>query len=89
MLKDPRAATLASNFVYHWLDMKRLEEVEPDRAIFPYASGRGDPRDDYLTELELFAKSIFDEDRSVVEFLSAQAHLFERARWRCSTASTT
>jgi len=72
MLKDPRAATLSSNFVYHWLDMKRLEEVEPDRAIFPYASGRGDPRGDYLTELDLFAKSIFDEDRSVVDFLSAK-----------------
>ncbi len=43
MLKDPRADSLAKNFVFHWLDMKRLEEVEPDRAIFPYASGRGDP----------------------------------------------
>ena len=54
MLKDPRAESLASNFVYHWLDMRRLEEVEPDRAIFPYASARGDPREDYLKELELF-----------------------------------
>jgi hypothetical protein len=72
MLKDPRAGTLASNFVYHWLDLKRLEEVEPDTSIFPYASGRGDPRDDYLTELELFAKSIFDEDRSVVDFMTAK-----------------
>jgi hypothetical protein len=72
MLKDPRAETLASNFVYHWLDLKRLEEVEPDTSIFPYASGRGDPRDDYLTELSLFAKSIFDEDRSVVDFMTAK-----------------
>jgi mono/diheme cytochrome c family protein len=79
MLKDPRAETLASNFVYHWLDLKRLEEVEPDRAIFPYASGRADPRDDYLTELELFAKSIFDEDRSVVDFMAAKhTYLNER-----------
>jgi hypothetical protein len=72
MLKDPRAATLASNFVFHWLDLKRLEEVEPDTSIFPYASGSGDPRADYLTELELFAKSIFDEDRSVVEFMTGK-----------------
>jgi hypothetical protein len=79
MLRDPRAGTLASNFVYHWLDMKRLEEVEPDRAIFPYASGRDDPREDYLTELDLFAKSIFDEDRSVTEFLSGKhTYLNER-----------
>jgi hypothetical protein len=79
MLKDPRAETLASNFVYHWLDLKRLEEVEPDTSIFPYASGRGDPREDYLTELTLFAKSIFDEDRSVVDFMTAKhTYLNER-----------
>ncbi len=72
MLKDPKAGTLASNFVYHWLDLKRLEEVEPDTSIFPYASGRGDPRADYLTEIELFAKSLFDEDRSVAEFMTAK-----------------
>jgi hypothetical protein len=72
MLKDPRAETLASNFVFHWLDLKRLEEVEPDTSIFPYASGRGDPREDYLTELELFAKSIFDEDSSVLDFMTAK-----------------
>jgi hypothetical protein len=79
MLKDPRAETLASNFVYHWLDLKRLEEVEPDTSIFPYASGRGDPREDYLTELSLFAKSLFDEDRSVVDFMTAK-HTFVNER---------
>jgi hypothetical protein len=79
MLKDPRAGTLAANFVFHWLDMRRLGEVEPDRAIFPYASGRGDPRGDYLKELELFAKSIFDEDRSVADLLTAKhTYLNER-----------
>ena len=71
MLSDERAETLASNFVYQWLDMVRLEEVEPDRAVFPYASGLGDPRGDFVTELTLFAKSIFDEDRSVVDLLTA------------------
>src|SRR5690606_33347919 len=49
MLEDSRAETLASNFVHQWLDIKRIEEVEPDTQIFPYASGRGDPREDYLT----------------------------------------
>jgi hypothetical protein len=79
MLKDPRAETLAGDFVYHWLDLKRLGEVAPDNSIFPYASGRGDPRADYLTELKLFSKSLFDEDRSVVEFLTAKhSYLNER-----------
>ena len=39
--------TLASNFVHQWLDMKRLDEIVPDSAVFPYASGRSDPRDGF------------------------------------------
>src|SRR5690606_12972802 len=79
MLKDPRAETLASNFMHQWLDMKRLEEVEPDRSIFPYASGRGDPREDYLTEFTLFAQSIFEEDRSILDLMTAKhTYLNER-----------
>ena len=79
MLKDPRAETLASDFVNLWLDMRRLEEVDPDVEIFPYASGRGDPREDYLTELTLFANSIFAEDRSVLDLMTAKhTYLNER-----------
>jgi hypothetical protein len=72
MLADSRAVTLASNFVHQWLDMKRLDEIVPDSAVFPYASGRSDPRDDFRTELTLFADSIFKEDRSVVDLLKAR-----------------
>jgi hypothetical protein len=79
MLDDPRASSLASNFVYHWLNMRRLNDVDPDRSIFPYASGRGDPRADYMTELTLFAKSIFDENLSVVDFMTAK-HTFVNER---------
>lgn len=79
MLADPRAATLASNFVHQWLDMKRLDDIVPDQAVFPYASGVGDPREDFRTELTLFAKSIFDEDRSVLDLLSAR-HTFVNER---------
>jgi hypothetical protein len=79
LLADPRSETLASNFVYQWLDMRRLDEVVPDRDVFPYASGLGDPREDYLTELELFADSIFRENRSVADLLSADhTYLNER-----------
>jgi hypothetical protein len=79
MLADPRSVTLASNFVHQWLDMKRLDEIVPDSAVFPYASGRSDPRDDFRTELTLFADSIFREDRSVVDLLRARhTYLNER-----------
>jgi mono/diheme cytochrome c family protein len=79
MLADQRSLTLASNFVQQWLDMKRLDEIVPDSAVFPYASGRSDPRDDFRTELTLFADSIFREDRSVIDLLRAKhTYLNER-----------
>jgi hypothetical protein len=79
MLADPRSVTLASNFVHQWLDMKRLDEIVPDSAVFPYASGRSDPRDDFRTELTLFADSLFKEDRSVIDLLRA-THTFVNER---------
>src|ERR1700730_5687388 len=79
MLADPRSKTLASDFVFQWLDMKRLDEVVPDTNVFPYASGRMDPRQDFRTELTLFSDSIFREDRSVVDLLNAKhTYLNER-----------
>ena len=79
MLADQRSLSLASNFMHQWLDMKRLDEIVPDAAVFPYASGRADPRRDFKTELTLFADSIFRDDRSVVDLLSA-SHTFVNER---------
>jgi hypothetical protein len=79
MLADPRSATLAGNFVHQWLDLKRLDEIVPDSAVFPYASGRNDPRTDFRTELTLFADSIVREDRSVVDLMRA-THTFLNER---------
>jgi hypothetical protein len=79
LLADPRADTLASNFAYQWLHLQRLEEVQPDRSIFPYASGGGDPRSEYVTETTMFVNSLFRENRSVVDLLTARhTYLNER-----------
>ena len=79
MLADPRSKTLANNFVFQWLNMSKLDEVVPDNDVFPYASGRMDPRQDFRTELALFSDSIFREDRSVVDLLRANhTYLNER-----------
>jgi mono/diheme cytochrome c family protein len=72
MLADPKSKTLASDFVFQWLEMTRLDDVIPNTDVFPYASGRLDPRPDFRTELALFVDSIFREDRSVVDLLSAK-----------------
>jgi hypothetical protein len=79
MLADPRSKTLASDFVFQWLDMNKLSEVVPDRDVFPYASGFMDPRQDFRTELTLFSDSIFREDRNVVDLLRAN-HTFVNER---------
>lgn len=79
MLADPRSNSLAANFVHQWLDMARLDAIVPDNDVFPNASGRMDPRQDFRTELTLFADSIFREDRSVVDLLRANhTYLNER-----------
>jgi len=79
MLADPKSKTLASDFLFQWLDMKRLDDVVPDVDVFPYASGRMDPRQDFRTELMLFGDSIFREDRSVLDLLRAShTYLNER-----------
>jgi hypothetical protein len=79
MLADPRAETLGSNFAFQWLDFGRLDEVAPDPVIFPYASGRADPRDDYVTEATMFVNSIFQADRSVTDLMTARhTYLNER-----------
>jgi hypothetical protein len=71
MLADPRAKTLATNFAYQWLQLSKLDDVTPDADIFPYASGAGDPRQDYKTEIELFVDDVFRNDRPVTELLTA------------------
>jgi hypothetical protein len=69
MLKDPRSETLASSFAFQWLNLKKLDEIDPDANIFPYA---GDPRSDYRTELKMFIDSVFREDHNVMDLLGAK-----------------
>jgi mono/diheme cytochrome c family protein len=79
MLADQRSKTLSNDFVFQWLEMTKLDEIVPDRDVFPYSSGASDPRADFRTELGLFADSIFREDRSVVDLLRAN-HTFLNER---------
>ena len=71
MLADPRSKTLSENFAYQWLKLSKLDEIEPDAKIFPYAAGAGDLRPDFKEELGLFVDSIFREDQSILRLLDA------------------
>jgi len=45
--------------------------VEPDPGIFPYASGAGDQRENFKTELKLFVDYVFRNDHPVTELMTA------------------
>jgi mono/diheme cytochrome c family protein len=68
MLDDPRADALVSNFAGQWLQLRNVETVRPDPIIFPFDEAL---RQSFLTETALFVASIFREDRSLLDLLSA------------------
>ncbi|HXI26946.1 MAG TPA: DUF1592 domain-containing protein, partial [Vicinamibacterales bacterium] len=68
MLDDPRADALVSNFVGQWLQLRNVDTVRPDPVIFPFDEAL---RRSFLTETTLFVSSIFHEDRSLLDLLSA------------------
>ena len=71
MLADPRSESLASNFAYQWLHLEKLDDLEPDRGLFPQSSRTNDQRRNFIKEITLFVDSVFREDRSVIELLTA------------------
>jgi uncharacterized protein DUF1592/uncharacterized protein DUF1588/uncharacterized protein DUF1585/uncharacterized protein DUF1595/uncharacterized protein DUF1587 len=71
MLADPRATSLSHDFAFQWLNIKKLDEITPDRAQFPHASGLLDPRAMFKEELTLFVDSALRSDSSVMDLLTA------------------
>jgi len=69
MLADPRASSLTSSFAMKWLDLNALDQNIPDPILFP--TFKEQLRRDFSTEAEAFIASVFSEDRSVVELLTA------------------
>jgi hypothetical protein len=69
MLADPRSKTLTTNFAFEWLRVRDTASFDPD----PYAYPAFDPplRASIRREMELFLDSVFREDRSVLDLLSA------------------
>jgi mono/diheme cytochrome c family protein len=69
LLADPRSKTLTTNFAFQWLRVRDTAALEPDPYTYP-AFDRP-LRDAIRREMELFLESVFREDRSVIELLSA------------------
>src|SRR5579883_179636 len=77
MLADPQAGSLVTSFAMKWLNLTTLDQVAPDPKLFPAFDDQ--LRRDFATEAEDFIGSIFSEDRSVVELLTAD-HTFLNER---------
>ncbi len=73
MMADPKASSLVTSFAVKWLNLDGLDSVKPDPVLFPGFNEQ--LRHDFLYEAEAFVSSIFLEDRSVVDLLTAD-HTF-------------
>jgi hypothetical protein len=71
MLADPKARSLTKDFGFQWLNMAKLDEIEPDTRLFPNASGTLDARPLMQRELELFMDSVLRSDQPVTSLLTA------------------
>lgn len=77
MLADARSASLVDSFAEQWLLLRNLPQVHKDQEIYPEFDATLQRA--MYEEVRLFAKSLFREDRSVLDFLRADhTYLNER-----------
>ncbi len=69
MLADPRAEALTTNFASQWLHLRNLAAVQPDARLFPDFDDN--LRQGFRRETELLFQSLLDENRSVLDLLTA------------------
>ncbi|HND53449.1 MAG TPA: DUF1592 domain-containing protein, partial [Pirellulaceae bacterium] len=69
MLKDPKSQALVENFIGQWLQLRNLDQFQPDRKRF--TAWDDDLRAAMRRETEMLAAHIIREDRSVLELLDA------------------
>ena len=69
LLADSRAEALASRFAAQWLRLQDLEKIHPDALTYPYFDQT--LADAMHRETELFFHHLVEEDRSVLEMLTA------------------
>jgi len=71
MIADPRGISLTRDFAFQWLNIAKMDTINPSQALFGYAAGVYDVRPALRKELELFMDSILRSDRSVIDLLTA------------------
>jgi len=69
MLKDGRSESLTTSFADQWLTVEEIDAIEPDPSLYPEFDNT--LREAFRREMELFVGSVFSEDQSVTNLLSA------------------
>jgi hypothetical protein len=69
MLKDPRSQSLVTNFAFQWLNVSKIDAIEPTPELYP--DFNINLREGFREEMRLFLDSILRADRSVLDLLSA------------------
>jgi hypothetical protein len=69
MLRDSKSHALVSNFAGQWLQLRNVRNVLPNSDEFPDFDDN--LRQSFQRETELFFESILNEDRSVLDLLTA------------------
>ena len=69
MLADPRSGSLINNFAFQWLNIPKIDTIEPDPVLYPDFTP--DVRAAFREEMRLFLNSVLRSDRSVLELLSS------------------
>jgi hypothetical protein len=69
MLADRRSSALVQNFASQWLVVRNVREAAPDPDLYPEFNEN--LREALQRETELFVEHVIREDRSVLEFLTA------------------
>jgi hypothetical protein len=69
MLADPRSDAIVANFVGQWLQLRNIRTLQPNSDEFPDFDDN--LRRAFRRETELLFRSVMDEDRSVLDLLTA------------------
>jgi hypothetical protein len=69
MLADRRSESLIVNFTGQWLNVRKMQAVEPVVTMFPDFDNN--LREAFRREIELFFASIVREDRSILDLVTA------------------
>jgi mono/diheme cytochrome c family protein len=69
MMADPRSSAFVENFTGQWLNVRGMAASEPVVDLFPDFDST--LRDAFQTEIEMFFGSVINEDRSILDLLTA------------------